>query len=123
VRVFLRDKGKYMKMIAATIRPSKFPDVKDALLKSHFNRMTVFNVTGCAKWENSSGNYGGSSAEANLVGKVRIEIACNDDKVQSIIDVIRLAASSGNSGDGVIVVSDIQQCFRIRTGEQGPEAL
>jgi nitrogen regulatory protein P-II 1 len=112
-----------MKMIAATIRPSKFPDVKDALLKAHFNRMTVFNVNGCAKSECSSGNYGGNSAEANLVGKVRIEIACNDDTVQSIIDVIRSAASTGSSGDGIIIVSDIRQCFRIRTGEEGPEAL
>jgi nitrogen regulatory protein P-II 1 len=112
-----------MKMIAATIRPSKFPDVKDALLKAHLNRMTVFNVSGCAKWENDSSNYGGSSAEASLVGKVRLEIACNDDKVQSIIDVIRQAASEGSIGDGVIIVSEILQCFRIRTGEEGPEAL
>ncbi|MGB7569962.1 MAG: P-II family nitrogen regulator [Chitinivibrionales bacterium] len=112
-----------MKMIAATIRPSKFPDVKDALLKAHFSRMTVFNVSGSEKWEKSSGNYGGNSAEANLVGKVRIEVACNDDTAQSIIDVLRHAASTGNSGDGVIIVSDIQQCFRIRTGEEGPEAL
>jgi len=57
------------------------------------------------------------------VGKVRIEIACNDDTVQSIIDVIRSAASTGSSGDGIIIVSDIRQCFRIRTGEEGPEAL
>jgi nitrogen regulatory protein P-II 1 len=112
-----------MKMIAATIRPSKFPDVKDALLKEHFSRMTVFNVNGLTKSECSSGNYGGSSAETNLVGKVRLEIACNDDKVRSIVEVIRLAAISGSNGDGVIVVSDIQQCFRIRTGEEGPEAL
>jgi|GEM_PF-1778211 Nitrogen regulatory protein PII len=112
-----------MKMITVTIRPSKFPDVKDALLKSHFNRMTVFNVSGCAKWENDSANYGGSSAEASLVGKVRIEIACDDDKVQFIIDVIRLAASGGSNSDGVIIVSEILQCFRVRTGEEGTEAL
>jgi nitrogen regulatory protein PII len=114
---------KPMKMIAATIRPAKFPDVKDALLRAHFSRMTVFNVNGYSKLENSSGNYGGGSEEANLLGKVRIEIACNDDKVQSIIDVIRKAASTRSSGDGIIIVSDIRQCFRIRTCEEGPEAL
>lgn len=112
-----------MKMISATIRPSKFSDVKDALLKAHFNRMTVFNVSGCTKWENDPGNYGGSSAEASLVGKVRVEIACNDDKVRDIIDVIRSASSDGSGVDGIIIVSDIQQCFRIRTGEEGPDAL
>lgn len=108
-----------MKMIAATMRPAKFPDVKDALLKAHYNRMTVFSVNGCSKSE----SYGGSGAEANLVGKIRLEIACNDDMVQPIIDVIRSVASTGSSGDGVIMVSDIEQCFRIRTGEVGPQAL
>jgi nitrogen regulatory protein P-II 1 len=109
-----------MKMIAATIRPAKFPDVKDALLKEHLNRITVFNVNGCELWSNS---WGSSSDEANLVGKVRLEIACNDDKVAPIVEIIRTIAHTGNIGDGIIVVSDIEQCFRIRTGEQGPEAL
>ena len=112
-----------MKMIVATIRPVKFPYVKDALAHMRLDQMTVYTVTGCENWEAANHPYGGNEVESNLANKTRIEIAAADENVPSIVDAIRRAANTGNPGDGTISVYTIEQSIKIRTGEKGPAAL
>jgi len=112
-----------MKMIVAIIQPTKLPDVKKALFEADVRKMTVTNVIGCGQQGGYTESYRGSVIEVNLLKKIRLEIAVNDDYVKPTLDAIIKAARSGNIGDGKIFVLDLPQCIRIRTGEEGSEAI
>jgi len=112
-----------MKMIVAIIQPAKLPDVKKALFEAEVRKMTVTNVIGCGQQAGYTESYRGSVIEVNLIKKIRLEIAVNDNYVKPTIDAIIKGARSGNIGDGKIFVLDLPQCIRIRTGEEGGEAV
>ena len=112
-----------MKMIIALIQPHKLPDVKKALLEAEIHKMTVTNALGCGQQKGYTETYRGVVHEINLLKKIRLEIAVNDDFVQCTIDAIIKAARSGKIGDGKIFVLDLSKCIRIRTGEKGSEAI
>lgn len=112
-----------MKMITAIIQPTKLPDVKQALFDAKVGKMTVTNVIGCGQQAGYTESYRGSVIEVNLLKKIRLEIAVNDDFVQPTIDAVIKGARSGNIGDGKIFVTDLPRCIRIRTGEEGSEAI
>ena len=112
-----------MKMIIAIIQPTKLPDVKKTLFDADIRKMTVTNVIGSGQQAGYTEHYRGSIIEVNLLKKVRIEIAVNDSFVQPTIDAIVKGARSGKIGDGKIFVIDLPQCIRIRTGEEGSEAI
>lgn len=112
-----------MKLVTAIIQPEKFQDVKDALFKANITKMTVSNVRGCGQQAGYEESYRGSIVEINLLTKVQIEIAVNDDFVESTIDAIVSAARTGSIGDGKIFVKSLEECIRIRTGEKGTDAI
>ena len=112
-----------MKLVIAIIQPTKLPDVKKALFDAEIRKMTVTNVIGCGQQAGYTENYRGNIIEVNLIKKVRLEIAVNEDYVKPTIDAIIKGARSGNIGDGKIFVVDMPQCIRIRTGEVGMEAI
>jgi nitrogen regulatory protein P-II 2 len=112
-----------MKMIVAIIQPAKLPDVKKALFEAEVRKMTVTNVIGCGQQAGYTESYRGSVIEVNLIKKIRLEIAVNDNYVKPTIDAVIKGARSGNIGDGKIFVLDLPQCIRIRTGEEGSEAV
>ncbi len=112
-----------MKLIVAVIQPTKLPDVKKALLEADVRKMTVTNVIGCGQQGGYTESYRGSIIEVNLLKKVRIEIAVNENFVKPTIDAIIKGARTGKIGDGKIFVLDLPQCIRIRTGEEGVEAI
>lgn len=112
-----------MKLIVAVIQPTKLPDVKKALLEADVRKMTVTNVIGCGQQGGYTESYRGSIIEVNLLKKIRIEIAVNEDFVKPTIDAIIKGARTGNIGDGKIFVMDLPQCIRIRTGEEGNDAI
>jgi nitrogen regulatory protein P-II 1 len=112
-----------MKLIVAIIQPTKLPDVKKALLEADVRKMTVTNVIGCGQQGGYTESYRGSIIEVNLLKKVRIEIAVNENFVKPTIDAIIKGARTGKIGDGKIFVLDLPQCIRIRTGEEGVEAI
>ena len=85
--------------------------------------MTVHRVRGCGQQRGYSESYRGKVYKVNLLEKVKLEIAVNEDFVQPTIDAIIQGARSGNIGDGKIFVTDLQRCIRIRTGEEGHEAI
>ena len=112
-----------MKLIIAMIQPHKLPDVKKALYDSQVFKMTVTNALGCGQQKGFTETYRGVVHEVNLLKKIRLEIAVNEDFVEPTIDAIVKGAETGNIGDGKIFVLDLGECIRIRTGERGSEAI
>ena len=112
-----------MKLIIAMIQPHKLPDVKSALYDAEVYKMTVSNVLGCGQQKGFTETYRGVIHEVNLLKKVRLEIAVNQDFVESTIKAIIKGAKTGNIGDGKIFVLDLPECIRIRTGERGNNAI
>lgn len=112
-----------MKMITAVIQPDKLPDVKEALFSAGVNKMTISTVRGCGQQGGYTETYRGSVLEINLLKKIRLEIAVNDDFVDKTIDAIIKGARTDNIGDGKIFVMELPRCIRIRTGEEGSEAI
>lgn len=112
-----------MKLIIAMIQPHRLPDVKKSLYDADVFKMTVTNVLGCGQQKGYTETYRGVIHEVNLLKKIRLEIAVNEDYVDKTIDAIRKGAYTGNIGDGKIFVLDLPRCIRIRTGEEGPGAI
>jgi nitrogen regulatory protein P-II 2 len=112
-----------MKLITAIIQPEKLEDVKTALFDAKISKMTVSNVIGCGQQGGYTESYRGSIVDINLIKKIKIEIGVNDAFVQPTIDAIISGARSGNIGDGKILVTELVDCVRIRTGEVGTEAI
>jgi len=113
-----------MKLIIAMIQPYKLPDVKQALFNAEVYKMTVSNVLGCGQQKGYPETYRGIEIdEVNLLKKIRLEIAVNEDFVERTIDAIKKGAHTGKIGDGKIFVLDLPRCIRIRTGEEGPNAI
>ncbi|MCE5327422.1 MAG: P-II family nitrogen regulator [Planctomycetaceae bacterium] len=112
-----------MKLIIAYIQPEKLNDVKQALYAKEVYKMSVTNALGCGQQKGYHETYRGVDVEVNLLKKIRVEIAVNEDFVQPTIDAIIEGARTGNIGDGKIFVTDLGQCVRIRTGEEGHNAI
>jgi len=112
-----------VKLIIAYIQPEKLNDVKQSLYAAEVFRLSVTNAMGCGQQKGYQETYRGVDIEVNLLKKVRIEIAVNDDFVTPTIDAIINGARTGNIGDGKIFVLPLEQCFRIRTGDTGPQAV
>ena len=112
-----------MKLIIALIQPHKLEDVKQALFNADVHKMTVTTALGSGQQKGYVEAYRGIISEINLLKKTRIEIAVNDIFVQPTIDAIIKAAKSGDIGDGKIFILDMVDCIRIRTEEQGEDAI
>lgn len=112
-----------MKIVIAMIQPHKLPDVKKALFDADVHKMTVTNVLGCGQQRGYSETYRGVVHEVNLLKKIRLEIAVNDNFVEPTIKAIIKGAKTGKIGDGKIFVLDLPRCIRIRTEEEGSEAI
>lgn len=112
-----------MKMVVAIIQPEKLDDVKASLFDANIHKMTVSRVRGCGQQGGYSESYRGQKRSVNLLEKVRIEIAVTEPYLQMTLDAIVNAAKSGTIGDGKIFVSSLEQCIRIRTSENGQDAV
>ncbi len=112
-----------MKMVIAIVRPEAVEDVKAALFDAEIHKMTVSHVKGCGQQMGYTESYRGSVSTVNLLTKVRFEIAVNDDFVKPTVEAIMKVAKTGKIGDGKIFVQPVEECYRIRTGEQGFEAI
>ncbi|NLE64383.1 MAG: P-II family nitrogen regulator [Elusimicrobia bacterium] len=112
-----------MKLVIALIQPHKLPEVKKALFSAGVHKMTVTNALGCGQQKGYTETYRGVMMEVNLLKKVRLEIAVNDDFVQPTVEAIVRGARSGKIGDGKIFILDLGDCIRIRTGEKGKLAI
>ena len=112
-----------MKKIEAIIQPEALEAVKDALYEAQIHKMTVSKVRGCGQQKGYTEHYRGKKIEVKLLDKIKVEIAVNAEFEQKAVDAIIKGARSGNIGDGKIFVTDLPRCVRIRTGEEGDEAI
>ncbi len=112
-----------MKLIIAYIQPERLNAVKQSLYEREIYKLSVTNALGCGQQKGYHETYRGVDMEVNLLKKVRLEIAVNDEFVSATIEAIIAGARTGNIGDGKILVLDIADCIRIRTGEKGGAAI
>ena len=112
-----------MKLIVAYIQPHKLKDVKKALYKAQVCKMSITTAMGCGAQHGYEESYRGIKFEVNLLKKVRLEIAVNQDFVERTINAIIEGARTGEIGDGKIFVLELAECVRIRTGDRGQEAI
>ena len=117
-----------MKLITAIIQPDKLDEVRESLIKAEITRITVSRCTGHGQHQREDQGedmYRGQLVVPNLLPKIRLDIACNDDFVQIAVDAIVSAAKHGEGhiGDGKIFITPLEECIRIRTYERGRTAI
>ena len=112
-----------MKMLVAIIKPFKLDSVREALGDIGVQVMTVTEVRGFGRQKGHTELYRGAEYTVDLLPKIKLEVALAPDMVEKAIDAILKGAKTGQIGDGKIFVYDIEQAVRIRTGEQGNDAV
>jgi nitrogen regulatory protein PII len=112
-----------MKMITAIIRPHRLQQVKQALSDAGVVGLTVTDVRGAGRQKGQVERYRGSEYSVDLIPKVKVEVALEDDQVEAVIQMIRDAAYTGEIGDGKIFISPLGDAMRIRTGDRGDSSL
>jgi nitrogen regulatory protein P-II 1 len=112
-----------MKLITAVIKPHKLDDVKEALKAAGVQGMTVGEVRGFGRQGGHTETYRGAEYNIDFVPKIQVEVVAVDDQVDQIVDTIRGAAVTGKIGDGKIWVTPVERLIRIRTSEEGGDAV
>jgi nitrogen regulatory protein P-II 1 len=112
-----------MKKIEAILKPFKLDEVKEALNEIGIVGMTVSEIKGYGRQKGHKEIYRGAEYVVDFIPKVKIETVVAEDRVEEVIKVICDVANTGKIGDGKIFVTPIERAVRIRTGEEGPDAL
>ncbi|WP_420451103.1 P-II family nitrogen regulator [Ilumatobacter sp.] len=112
-----------MKLITAVIKPFKLDDVKDRLKAAGITGITVSEVRGFGRQGGHTETYRGAEYKIDFVPKVGIEVVVDESGVDAAVDAIKEGASTGKIGDGKIWVTDVDRIVRIRTGEEGADAI
>jgi nitrogen regulatory protein P-II 1 len=112
-----------MKLITAVIKPHKLDDVKEALKATGVQGLTVGEVRGFGRQGGHTETYRGAEYNIDFVPKIQIDLVVIDDQVDQIVDTILGAAVTGKIGDGKIWVTPVERLVRIRTREEGGDAV
>jgi nitrogen regulatory protein P-II 2 len=112
-----------MKLITAVVKPFRLDDVRNALGEVGVQGMTVTEVKGFGRQRGHTELYRGAEYVVDFLPKVKLEVAVSDDLVDRVIEAIIGAAKTGKVGDGKIFVTNLDQVYRIRTGETGDQAI
>ncbi|TVS20617.1 MAG: P-II family nitrogen regulator, partial [Planctomycetaceae bacterium] len=115
-----------MKLIIAIIQPNRLESVKEALSEVEVVRLTVMDCQGFGRQKGQTEVYRGRELTVNLLRKVQLQIAVNEEFVEPTINAILKGGRTGETGeigDGKIFVLPLEDCIRIRTGERGSEAI
>lgn len=112
-----------MKKIEAVIKPFKLDDVRDALSEVGMTGLTVIEVKGFGRQKGHTELYRGAEYVVDFLPKVKLELVVPDELVARCLEAITGAARTGKIGDGKIFVTNVEEVVRIRTGENGPEAI
>ena len=112
-----------MKYLTAIIKPFKLDDVRDALSEIGINGLTVTEVKGFGRQKGHTELYRGAEYVVDFLPKVKIEVAMDDDLVDSAIEAVCKVTNTGKIGDGKIFITNLEQVIRISTGETGSDAL
>jgi nitrogen regulatory protein P-II 2 len=112
-----------MKYIVAVIQPDRLEAVMEALEEAEIHLITASDVMGRGRQKGQAEVYRSHKEPGNLLRKVKIEVAVNEEFVKPALEAITMGARTGNIGDGKIFVLDLVECIRIRTGETGGPAI
>lgn len=112
-----------MKLVTAIVKPFRLDDVRNALSEVGIQGMTVSEVKGFGRQRGHTELYRGAEYVVDFLPKAKIEVAVSDDMVERVVETVVEAAKTGKVGDGKIFVTDLEQVWRIRTGETGDSAL
>lgn len=112
-----------MKFVSAIIKPFKLDEVREALSAIGVQGITVTEVKGFGRQKGHTELYRGAEYVVDFLPKVKLEVAVKDDLLDQVVDAIEKSAATGKIGDGKIFVFNLEQVYRIRTGETGVEAL
>ena len=112
-----------MKLITAVIKPFKLDDVKDALKAIDVTGSTVSEVRGFGRQGGHTETYRGAEYKIDFVPKVSLATVVDESRVDDVVDAITKSAATGKIGDGKIWITDVDRVVRIRTGEEGTDAI
>ena len=112
-----------MKKIEAVIKPFKLDEVKEALQEIGIQGLSVIEAKGFGRQKGHTELYRGAEYVVDFLPKIKVEVVVTDAQVEQVVDAIVAAARTGKIGDGKIFVSNVEQAIRIRTGEEGADAL
>ena len=112
-----------MKLITAVIKPFRLDEVKEALKASGASGITVSEVRGFGRQGGHTETYRGAEYKIDFVPKVRLQIVIDDERVDDVVSTIVRVAATGKIGDGKIWVTDVERVVRIRTGDEGNDAI
>ena len=112
-----------MKKVEAIIKPFKLDEVKEALQEIGIQGLSVLEAKGFGRQKGHTELYRGAEYVVDFLPKVKIEVVIADDQLDNVVEAIIGAAKTGKIGDGKIFVSTVEQAIRIRTGEEGADAL
>ena len=112
-----------MKLVIAIIQPHRLDSVRDALLATGTEGMTVSEERGYGRQKGHKEVYRGAEYTISFIPKLKLEVAVPDERVEAVVEAIRKGAYTGKIGDGKVFVSSLEQVVRIRTGETGKDAL
>ena len=112
-----------MKLVTAIVKPFRLDDVRNALSEVGIQGMTVSEVKGFGRQRGHTELYRGAEYVVDFLPKAKIEVAVSDDMVERVVEAVVEAAKTGKVGDGKIFVTELEQVWRIRTGETGDSAL
>jgi nitrogen regulatory protein PII len=112
-----------MKLVVAIVKPFKVEDVKEALREVGIAGLTVTEARGFGRQRGHTEVYRGAEYQVDFVPKSRIEVMVDDPQVDGVVDAIVKSARTGKIGDGKVAILPLEDVVRIRTGEQGPEAI
>ncbi|GIM27343.1 nitrogen regulatory PII [Clostridium polyendosporum] len=115
--------SKKITKIDIIMRPSQFEELKEALNKIGIAGMTVSNVLGCGAQKGHKEYYRGVEVEINLIHKLKVEIVVCEVPVDLVVETAKKVLKTGELGDGKIFIYDVENVVRIRTGEEGRDAL
>jgi len=112
-----------VKLVTAIIKPFKLDEVREGLSEVGITGLTVTEIKGFGRQKGHTELYRGAEYVVDFLPKIRVEVAVSDEQVEPVIEAIIKAARTGKIGDGKIFVTPLDEVVRIRTGEQGDEAL
>ncbi|HAR08277.1 MULTISPECIES: P-II family nitrogen regulator [Halomonas] len=112
-----------MKLITAIIKPFKLDDVREALADNGVQGITVTEVKGFGRQKGHTELYRGAEYVVDFLPKVKVEVAIDEARLDSVLEAICNAANSGKIGDGKVFVTPLEDVIRIRTGERGSDAV
>ena len=112
-----------MKLVSAIIKPFKLQEVREALVDSGIEGLTITEVKGYGRQKGHTEMYRGAEYSVDTLPKIKLEILVEEEKVETVTEVLTKTANTGKIGDGKIFVSNIDDVIRIRTGETGSDAI